>query len=54
MADSADAGFLQLNTPQSTTCSLHPVVMFEVLDHYTRRNIEDGRYIPAVRPVPHL
>ncbi|KAJ1476995.1 hypothetical protein T484DRAFT_1822884, partial [Baffinella frigidus] len=36
-------GFMQILTPQATSCSLHPVVMFEVLDHYTRRNVEDGR-----------
>lgn len=39
-------GFMQILTPQATSCSLHPVVMFEVLDHYTRRNVEDGRSAP--------
>jgi len=41
-------GFMQILTPQATSCSLHPVVMFEVLDHYTRRNVEDGRVVGAL------
>mmetsp|Transcript_42111 Transcript_42111/g.86024 ORF Transcript_42111/g.86024 Transcript_42111/m.86024 type:complete len:302 (-) Transcript_42111:235-1140(-) len=45
---SADVGFLQLLTPNATSCSLHPLVMFEVLDHYTRRNAEDGRVVGAL------
>jgi len=43
-----DVGFLQLATPNAVSCSLHPVVMFEVLDHYTRRNTEDGRVVGAL------
>jgi len=45
---SGENGFLQLNTPNATSCSLHPLVMFEVLDHYTRRNAEDGRVVGAL------
>jgi len=44
-------GFMQILTPQATSCSLHPVVMFEVLDHYTRRNVEDGRYARSPLPI---
>merc|ERR1712216_260756 len=43
-----DAGFLQLATPQALSCQLHPMVMFQVLDHHTRRNAEDGRVVGAL------
>jgi len=43
-----EVGFLQLSTPNATSCQLHPLVMFEVLDHYTRRNAEDGRVVGAL------
>jgi len=44
----SDEGFLQLATPQTTSCHLHPVVMFQVLDHHTRRNEQEGRVVGAL------
>mmetsp|Transcript_57849 Transcript_57849/g.141880 ORF Transcript_57849/g.141880 Transcript_57849/m.141880 type:complete len:308 (+) Transcript_57849:67-990(+) len=51
MAGSAEAdntGFLATLTPNTTSCQLHPVVLFEILDHYTRRNVDQGRVIGAL------
>jgi len=44
----SDVGFLQLSTAQAISCQLHPVVMFQVLDHHTRRNAEEGRVVGAL------
>jgi translation initiation factor 3 subunit F len=44
----SDAGFLQLATTQAISCNLHPVVMFQILDHHTRRNVEEGRVVGAL------
>ncbi|EKX31660.1 translation initiation factor 3, subunit F [Guillardia theta CCMP2712] len=43
-----EPGFLQLSTPSATHCHLHPLVMFQVLDHHTRRNDETGRVVGAL------
>ena len=32
----------------NTTCSLHPVVLFEILDHFTRRNADQSRVVGAL------
>eukprot|EP00277_Geminigera_cryophila_P016319 CAMPEP_0179448464 /NCGR_PEP_ID=MMETSP0799-20121207/32293_1 /TAXON_ID=46947 /ORGANISM="Geminigera cryophila, Strain CCMP2564" /LENGTH=307 /DNA_ID=CAMNT_0021240299 /DNA_START=37 /DNA_END=960 /DNA_ORIENTATION=+ len=48
VSSGSDVGFLQLSTAQSVSCQLHPVVMFQVLDHHTRRNAEEGRVVGAL------
>jgi translation initiation factor 3 subunit F len=32
----------------ATACSLHPVVLFEILDHFTRRNAHQSRVVGAL------
>mmetsp|Transcript_68678 Transcript_68678/g.183320 ORF Transcript_68678/g.183320 Transcript_68678/m.183320 type:complete len:297 (+) Transcript_68678:2-892(+) len=41
-------GKLSFLPKSSTTCSLHPVVLFEILDHFTRRNADQNRVVGAL------
>lgn len=45
---SGETGFVQLATKQAASCQLHPVVLFEILDHFTRRNHDQKRVIGAL------
>uniref|UniRef100_A0A7S0W7Y8 MPN domain-containing protein n=1 Tax=Hemiselmis tepida TaxID=464990 RepID=A0A7S0W7Y8_9CRYP len=44
----AESSFLQLQTDVAVECHLHPVVLFEILDHFTRRNQDQKRVIGAL------
>ena len=39
---------MQLQTDAKVECHLHPVVLFEILDHFTRRNQDQKRVIGAL------
>lgn len=45
---SSDNNFVQLQTGKAVSCQLHPVVLFEILDHFTRRNHDQKRVVGAL------